>query len=420
MTRDLREAIALIKNLPAGLLAFVWRTLLYRTIFIAVTGSLGKTTAKDCLAAMLSRVGPTMKTRHNSNGRWGITRTILRTRPRHRFVVVEVGTDRPGALIRASFLLRPDVALILKVARTHTKEFKTLEGTAAEKVKLLRFMRKGGTAVLNGDDPRVSAMARKARGKVVLFGSSEGFDVWMREASSRWPERLQFTACRGKEVERVRTQLVGTHWLHSVTGAIAAAVACGATLAQAAEAAAEVEPFVARMQPVELPGGAVLLRDEYNGSVDSFDAAFRVLSQAQAQRRMLVISDCSDSKAKPRDRTRQYARLAVQCGAAVVFIGEGSGHGVEHALRAGSAPENAHGFPRWEDAAIFLRQELKAGDLVLLRGRATDHLSRLYFAVRGSVACHKTKCSMLRPCDECSKLGFVADTQNVASLVCVE
>jgi UDP-N-acetylmuramoyl-tripeptide--D-alanyl-D-alanine ligase len=374
-------------------LAFLWRTLLFRTKFIAVTGSFGKTTAKDCLAAMLARLGPTVKTDGNRNGAIGISRAILRARPWHRFVVMEIGTEHQGFMARGSLLMRPDVALILRVGRTHTKSFKTLEAAAAEKAGLLRFLRPGGTAVLNGDDPRVSAMAVGARRKVVRFGSSMDFDVWARDVVSRWPGRLTFTASRGGEEAGVRTRLVGTHWLASVLGAMAAATACGATLAQAAAAAAEIEPYTARMQPVELPSGAVLLRDEFNGSIDSFEAAMEVLGQADAERRLLIISDCSDCKLKPRDRIRHYARRAGQCGAEVVFIGD-------------RAPEGAHGFMRFEDAAEFLRRELRAGDLALLRGLNCDHLSRLYFALLGDVDCRVPRCDERRPCDRCARLGF--------------
>ena len=106
-----------VERYSLAALAFLWRTLLFRTKFIAVTGSFGKTTAKDFLAAMLARLGPTVKTDGNRNGTIGISQAILRTRPWHRFVVMEIGTDRKGFMVRGSLLVRPDVVLILRVAR---------------------------------------------------------------------------------------------------------------------------------------------------------------------------------------------------------------------------------------------------------------------------------------------------------------
>ncbi len=418
--KRLRQAVDFVQHNVSIALAVLWRTLLFRTKFIAVTGSLGKTTAKDCLAAIMARVGPTVKTQGNRNGGAGISQAILRARPRHRFVVMEIGTDRKGRMLRRSFFTRPDVALILKVARTHTQSFRTSEAVAAEKASLLKFLRPGGTVVLNGDDARVAAMAATTRGRVVRFGSSEDFDVKARDVRSRWPGRLTFTAVRGGEEAEVRTQLVGTHWLPSVIGAIAAGTECGATLTQAAAAVADIEPYTARMQPVELPCGAVLLRDEYNGSVDSFEAAMDVLREARATRRILIISDCSDCKLKPRDRIRHYAQAAGQCGAEVVFIGERASDGVRFFGGITGHSDGAHGFMRFEAAAEFLRRELRAGDLALLRGRSCDHLSRLYFALVGTVDCHVPTCERRRPCDECEKLGFVPEATALSASVCAE
>jgi len=267
--------------------AFLWRTVLFRTTFIAIS--------KECLAAILASAGPTVKTLGNDNGRRGVPRTILRARPWHRYVVIEIGTDRPGNLVRGAFLIRPDVieigtdrpgnlvrgaflirpdvAVILRVARTHTREFQSLEKTAADKAKLVRFLRRGGVAVLNGEDERVAAMASLVRGRVVRFGSSPAADVWASGASSVWPSRLTFRLCSGGESHVVHTQLVGTHWIPAVAGAAAAATACGVGLAQAAAALGNVPPFPGRMQPAPLPGGAVMLRDDYNGSIDSLEPA---------------------------------------------------------------------------------------------------------------------------------------------------
>jgi UDP-N-acetylmuramoyl-tripeptide--D-alanyl-D-alanine ligase len=400
-------------------LAFLWRTLLVRTTFVAITGSLGKTTCKDCLAVMLARVGPTIHTLKNRNGRGGVARTLLRVRPWHRFAVIEIGTDRPGGLIRGSLLIRPHIVVILKVAPVHVGRFRTLEEIAAEKAKLLRFLRPGGTAVLNGDDPMVAAMAGAVRGRAVLFGGSDRFDVWGCGASSRWPERLQFTACRGEERVAVKTRLVGTHWLSSVVGAVAAATVCGAGFQQAAEAVLEVEPFTARMQPVELPGGAILLRDEYNGSLDSFEAALEVLRQAGAQRRVLIISDCSYDKDKPRDRMKHYARAAVGCAEVVVFVGDRARYGLEYSLRAG-LPQETHAFTGLEAAAEFLKKEARSGDLLLLRGRTNDHLSRIYFGMLGHVDCRKVTCARHRLCDECTELGFQPRAESTLASLCAE
>lgn len=390
--------------------ALVWRTLLFRTKFIGLTGSVGKTAAKDCLAAILSSRYPAVATIGSDNGRHGVPRTILRTRPWHRFSVIEIGTDKPGHMIRSALLVRPDIVLMLSVARTHTDAFKTLEETAAEKAKLLRFLTRRGVAVLNGDDSRVAAMARSVRSRVVLFGSSPEFDVWADDARGDWPERLEFQACSQQESHRVRTRLVGKHWVPSVTGALATSEVCGVPLAEAAKAVENVEPFRGRMQPASLDNGAVILRDECNGSVDTMVPAFEVLRRAKAARRVVVVSDCSDLKKRPRERLKHLAKAARESAEAVVFVGERASYGAKYAIAEGMRPQDVHHFVNLQDAAVFLREELKPGDLVLLKGRASHHLSRIYFALSGTVKCWRPDCSLRMTCDECIELGFTPGT----------
>lgn len=232
--------------------AYVWRRILWRTTFIGITGSVGKTTAKECLAAILSSRFPTAKTRNNENETIGLPKTLFRVRPWHRFAVLEVAADGRGLMRRSARLVRPEVAVVLTVARTHTAQFKSLERTAADKARLPAALTPGGTAVLNQDDPRVADMTVPAGAQVVRFGSSASSEVSAELVSSNWPERLSLRVRAGNESCRVETRLVGTHWTPTVLGALAA------------DAIGRVEPSPGRMQPATLPVGATMIRDEYN------------------------------------------------------------------------------------------------------------------------------------------------------------
>lgn len=389
--------------------AFLWRRLLFRTTFIAITGSMGKTTAKECLAAALASRSPTAKTFGNENGPCGVARTLLRVRPWHRFAVVEVATSQNGRMKRSARLVRPNVAVVLMVDRAHMKNFRTLEGVATEKAQLLAAMPKGGIAVLNGDDPRVAAMADPSQHRITWFGSSAGFDLQAEQPSSGWPERFSFRLRVDGETRRVQTRLVGTHWRNAVLGALAAAHACGVDIADAAEAIARVEPSPGAMQPMALPCGAVVIRDELTGCIDTLRPALEALAQASARRKVLVLSDVTDTSRRPRDRLAAIGREAARIAGCVVFVGDRAGHGVRGAVAAGMDAQSAHAFGSLKAAAEFLRGELRSGDLVLLRGRTTDHLSRLYFAQLGTVQCWKTDCEKTTLCDGCPELGARPD-----------
>jgi UDP-N-acetylmuramoyl-tripeptide--D-alanyl-D-alanine ligase len=404
--RGWHNIVAILANLPVLLLAVLWRTVLPKTTFIAITGSLGKTTSKDCLAAILAGVAPTSMTVGNDNGRRGLPRTILRVRPWHRYAVVEVGTDSPGKMIRSSLLLRPHVVVVLNVARTHTPAYRDLDHTAREKACLMRFMSRTGLVVLNAGDERVRAMAPPRSQRTVYFGTAPDCEVRGGNVVSQWPGRLEFTAIHGDESCRMRTQLVGKHWLDSALGAVATARALGVSLEKAATGLAGAVSYTARLSPWPLANGAVILRDDYNGSVDSFDQAVEVLRDARASRKILVISDCSDFRPKPRRRMYYYADVAREVADMVVFIGERCEQGVERATRQGMAPENARGFHDFVRAAEFLKSELREGDLALIRGQAFHHLGRICHLLEGAIGCTRAHCDRRILCDICASLKF--------------
>lgn len=392
-------------------LAYLWRRMLFRTTFIAITGSVGKTTAKECMAAILSTQFSTVSTLNNQNDRYGVPLTMLRARPWHRFAVIEMGTDGPGLIKRSARLVRPHVAIILTVAKSHTKVFSSLEQIAAEKSSLLDALLPSGLAILNADDSRVGRMASGRRCRVKTFGLSAGQDLWADEVSSSWPETLTLRVHTRTEVEWVRTKLVGRHWASSVLAGIAGALACGVPLKAATAAVGNVEPFPARMQPIKLPNGATMIRDELNGSYDTWQAAVKVLGDAQAARRVMVISDVTGwhkKSLKPRDRSKELGRIASRVADVAIFVSDHAHHAARAAVAAGMHPDRVHGFANLLMAAEHLKSELRHGDLVLLRGRATDHLSRICFAQFGEIGCWKTHCSKTIVCDHCDELrpGF--------------
>lgn len=396
-------------------LAYIWRRLLFRTTFIAITGSVGKTTNKECIAAILSSHFPTAKTLYNQNDLYGVPRTILRIRPWHRFAVVEIGTDRPGLIRRSARLLSPDIAIVLTVARTHTNIFLTLDDTAVEKAQILEALLPEGLAILNADDPQVQRMVSSCRCRVKTFGQSTGLDLWADEVSSKWPARLTLRVHTGSETQWVKTNLVGEHWVNSVLAALLAAISCGIPLKAAATELERVKPFTARMQPVLLSSGAIILRDEENGSLDTLRVALQVLKESEARRRILVMSDISDSHKRAHIRLREVGKIASQVADLVIFIGEHGHYAVKAATASGMKPECVLGFTDLYMASQYLKSELRSGDLVLLKGRTTDHLSRVFFTQFGTIGCWKTKCSKRIVCDLCEELRPEFDLQAISN-----
>ena len=391
---------------------------MFRTTFIAITGSLGKTTAKECLSAILSSHFSTVKTLLNQNDIYGLPRNILRVRPWHRFAVLELGIGKPDHMKTLAPIILPDVAIILNIKRTHTTAFRDLDEHAYAKSLLLDKLRPGGVAVLNGDDPRVTAMADHERFKVRFFGTSSSFNLWANQVTGRWPERLKFYVHSNNETHDVETQLVGTHWLPSVLSALTTATFFNVSLKECITGLNNVEPFPGRLQPVRLPMGAIILRDDYIANIDVLEASLRVLKDASASRRLLVMSDFSDFGKNRRNRLRYLGQQAVRVADVFVIIGESSAYGRRRAIEEGMGTENVHAFKFPEQAVEFLRAELKQGDLMMLKGRTTDHIARIFFALLGNIKCWKRKCSKTVLCDHCPELG--ASNRDFRQLVLVK
>jgi UDP-N-acetylmuramoyl-tripeptide--D-alanyl-D-alanine ligase len=198
---------------------------------------------------------------------------------------------------------------------------------------------------------------------------------------------------------------VGEHWVNSALAALLTSLSCGVRFAEAARALGTVEPFVARMQPVLLPSGATILRDELSGDPESLEAALRVMKECNVARRVVAFGDLSDAGSKkPRDRFKTLGKAASQVAEVAVFVGAHAPHALKAAVASGMRPDRVFGFTNLRAAAEFLKTELRSGDLVLLRGRTTEHFSRLFFAQFGPIGCWKIDCRKTISCDFCEEL----------------
>ena len=360
----------------------------------------------SCSADILASLARTYRTLGNQNANLQVALNLLRVRPWHRFAVIEVGIGKPGDMQQLARMVRPDIGIIVAVARVHTRGFPDHGQYTAEKALFLEHLSPAGLAILNGDDPQVSAMADPSRSNVLRFGTASGLQLWADEVSSRWPDRLSFRVHRDGESCDVRTQLIGSHWVPSLLAALAAAGHLGIGLGEAAEALGSMQPYTARLEPVFLPNGAVIVRDDYSASIDTFNAALKFLQEARALRRVLVTTGFTDSGMSSRGRWLFLGAAASGWLDLLVLIGHSHAYGRRKAIEAGMSPESVHGFETLQPAARLLRAELKSGDLVLLKGRTTDHVTRLFFALIGSVSCWRDHCPKTMLCDGCWELGF--------------
>jgi len=259
-------------------------------------------------------------------------------------------------------------------------------------------------AVLNADDPLVWAMRHRCKGHVVSYGLSEGVDLRARDIRAAWPERLSFTVSYQGEDYPVRTRLCGKHWVTSTLAALATGVAVGVPLRQAVKAVAQMPPQKARMEPVPMPDGITILRDDWKAPMWALGAVFEFLREAQAARKVLVLGTLTNYHGTVRSRYQEVGREAFSCADVVVFVGNTASRGLR-AQKFVRKDQTLLAFSELREAAVALRELLRPGDLVLLKasGRA-DHLGRLYHALTGPVACWRMDCGKDMLCDVCPQL----------------
>jgi len=254
-----------------------------RLTVLAVTGSQGKTSTKDLMAAVLAEAGPTVATFGSFNNELGMPLTALRVGPDTRFLVLEMGARKRGHLTELTELVAPDVSVVLNVGTAHLGEFGSREAIAEAKGELVAALGAEGVAVLNADDERVAAMAALAPGRVLTFGTGADADVRVEELVLDRLGRPRFSLVTGGARADVVLQLVGAHQAANAAAATAAALAVGMTLEVAAGALNRVASLSKwRMELHELAGGVMLLNDSYNANPESMRAAIDALASIGA------------------------------------------------------------------------------------------------------------------------------------------
>jgi len=295
---------------------------------LALTGSQGKTSTKDLLGQVLAGLGPTVATRGNLNNELGVPLTVLRIEEDTDHLVVEMGARGLGHIAELCRIAPPDVAAVLNVGTAHLGEFGSREAIAQAKGEIVEALGRDGVAVLNADDPLVSAMRERTSASVLTFGV-RGEVAW-RDLTLDDLGRASFRLGHAGRWAPVSLRQPGAHQVPNAAAAAAMALTVGAdldTVAQALSAAAEASPM--RMELHERADGLVVVNDAYNANPASMRAALDALSAIGVRRRARTVAVLGQmlelgeaSAAEHRAVGRYAAELGVD---AVVVVGEPAG-----------------------------------------------------------------------------------------------
>jgi len=376
---DLPQLLVDDTRIALGRLAAAWRSTLPGRV-VAVTGSNGKTTCKEMIAAILGQAGSVAATRGNFNNDIGLPLTLLACRDED-FLVLEMGANHLGEIGYLCAIARPDLSLISNAGRAHLEGFGSLEGVARAKGEIISGTARNGAFMLNADDrfaPLWRDLAEKRR--LVSFGMEQPADV------SVLPESLQLgldaegfrSSCRLKTPRGgmdIELRLAGRHNLMNALAAVAVAETLGIESSAIRAGLAGLQPVSGRLRPRSGVGGSRVIDDSYNANPDSLGAALDLLGQMPG-RRWLVLGDMGELGPEAERFHREIGERARRAG-------------IEHLWASGVLSEaavNAFGdggrhFADQEALSKTLRDELGSDDLVLVKGSRSAAMDRVCSAI---------------------------------------
>lgn len=352
---------------------------------IGITGSAGKTTTKDLLAGILSQLGPTVAPQGSYNGEVGVPLTVFQADQRTRFLVIEMGATRIGHVRYLASMVKPDIGVVLGVGTAHAGEFGGVENIAKAKGELVEALAPTGVAVLNADDPRVLSMASRTVARTVYFGSGPaeaghgGQQVLAEDVRTDDQGQpvfsLRFSDDPGTVRWPVASKLLGLHHVTNLLAAATAAHVAGAPAGLIAESLNEQKAASRwRMERTDRPDGVTVINDAYNANPESMRAALRTLAElghgddGHGRRTWAVLGTMLELGEDSIHEHDALGRVAVRLNISrLVVVGAEA-----RAMHVGAVMEGSWGdesvfVPDAEAAFALLEQELRPGDVVLVK-----------------------------------------------------
>ena len=350
-----------------------------------VTGSVGKTTTKEILAALLGTRFRTLKSTGNLNNLFGVPLMLARLDDQHDAAVIEMGMSRVGEIARLAWMARPEVGVVTRVAAVHLEFFSSLEEIAAAKRELIEGLcGDEPVAVLNADDPLVAGFAgvmrSRERGRVITFGVAPGADFRALRITERGLDGTELEYAWPQGTATLHVPLLGRHNALNTLAALAAADCWGINADDARRALAEIAPGAMRGEILRFEAGYTLINDCYNSSPAALAAAVALLARSPGfRRRLLVAGEMLELGASSAQLHREAGAQAASFGNVDWIFGvQGNAREIlRGAVAAGHSPAHERFFSSAAEAAEFLSGFLEAGDLVLLKGSRGVHLERL-------------------------------------------
>jgi UDP-N-acetylmuramoyl-tripeptide--D-alanyl-D-alanine ligase len=329
----------------------------------AVTGSIGKTTTKEILVALLGSAFRVGLTGGNRNSETGFPLELCNQPDGIEWMVAELGMSHAGELDRLGAVAQPDAALYTVVAPVHLEFFRDIDAIAEAKAELIPHIRTDGALVLNAADPRVAMFATRFSGRVLRYGVPGASDLWIEAYRERGllGSRFELTGTLG--AFGVECPLMGRHQANNVLAAATLALALGVPPDRVASAASKLQPASRRGELHAIPGGITLVDDSYNSSPEAAKVLLELLATS-AGRRVAVLGEMLELGSASSAFHRELGRRAAASADVVVAVG---GPIAAEMARAADGTETHYAATASETLDV-VRALLRPGDVVLVKG----------------------------------------------------
>lgn len=365
-------------------LAAYWRQKFPRVQVVGVTGSIGKTSTKELIWAVLKQKYRTLKSQGNLNSETGLPLALFNLNESHERAVLEMGMYARGEIAALCRIARPRIGVVTLVAPIHLERLGTIENIAAAKAELVEPLPRDGWAILNGDDARVRAMRSKTAAQVMTYGLQPTNHLWANEIESRGLDGMEFALHHGGTHLHVRVPLLGQHSVHTTLAAAAVGLVQDLEWEEILNGLQDVS---AQLRLIAVPGenGITLLDDTYNASPPSTLSALNLLSEMNG-RRVAVLGDMRELGEFEAEGHQLVGIRAAEVADVIIAVGTlGKRIGQAAQERGHAQVRYAQGNP---EAIAALRQVSQPGDIVLVKGSRGAKMEEIVQALAQDVETH--------------------------------
>lgn len=378
----------------------------YRPEVIGITGSMGKTSAKEAIYAVLAPKYKVRRNLKNYNNEIGLPLTIIgsespgkslfgwfgvfwravwlvlwRDKDYPEILVLEMGVDRPGDMVYLTSIVKPKIGVVTGIGQTHAEFFGTIDRIEKEKAELIKNLEHGGWTVLNFDDERVAAMAKASRVRVITFGLDKKADVsalelmfsFEREKEAADLSGVSFKlSYGGSAVPVMLPQVIGRPAVYAALAAAAVGAAYGLNLVEISQALDNYRSPKGRLNLISGIKHTMIIDDSYNASPRATEEALSLAARIpvpKGARRFAVLGDMLELGSYSEESHRQIGKLVFENKLDVlIVVGEKSRDIARGAEAAGFSPDKIFHFPDADAAKLFIQERIAANDLILVKG----------------------------------------------------